>query len=426
MSKLHHYLSLFLFSGLLACQPAVSRENNLSGDASPAEMRIEAENILAHSVGARINDSTLHLKEGEWASYQIEVPLTGRYRLSVSALGKAPAGIWVEDYIDNTDGRTYDITGMMQLDSNGNTWQIVGRDGSPLQAGSHKIKLHARGAALAIDWFQLELLKEHQSSPQLLTQNMAGDGGWQLVWSDEFNGNGLPDSSKWSYNIGNWGWGNNELQYYTEGRSKNARQEKGHLIIEAHQNDMGQRWTSARLTTQGKAAFTYGKIVFRAKIPVGRGTWAAGWTLGEAYRDEISWPYCGEIDVLECVGYEVDDSSGDGINHATCHTRSYYFKQGNQIGSEIEVKNMDGQFHTYAVEWYPDVIYGLVDGERYFTYDKNKDELEWPFHQPQNIIINLAIGGGWGGLKGVDNSWQKHQYILDYVRVYEKAQSSAK
>jgi beta-glucanase (GH16 family) len=80
---------------------------------------------------------------------------------------------------------------------------------------------------------------------------------------------------------------------------------------------------------------------------------------------------------------------------------------------------MDSEFHTYAVEWYPDVIYGLLDGERYFTYDKNADDLEWPFFNPQNIILNLAVGGGWGGAKGIDPQWENHQYILDYVRVYE-------
>ena len=242
---------------------------------------------------------------------------------------------------------------------------------------------------------------------------------WNLVWSDEFDGSGLPDSTKWSYNIGNWGWGNNEPQYYTNAKQENARIEDGNLIIEAWKTGSINEWTSARLTTQGKETFLYGKIEFRAKVPVGRGTWAAGWLLGDDYRDELSWPYCGEIDVLECVGFEIDDSTGNGKNHATCHTRSYYFKQGNQIGADTNMQAMNTAFHTYAIEWYPDVIYGLVDGKRYYTYDKNKDELEWPFNKPQNIIVNLAIGGGWGGAKGIDSTWDKHQYILDYVRVYE-------
>jgi beta-glucanase (GH16 family) len=249
---------------------------------------------------------------------------------------------------------------------------------------------------------------------------------WKLVWSDEFDGSGLPDSTKWNYNIGNWGWGNNEPQYYTDARVKNARQEDGNLIIEAHKNDMGQDWTSARLTTQGKAAFVYGKIEFRAKVPEGRGTWAAGWLLGDSYEDEMSWPYCGEIDVLECVGFEIDDTTGNGLNHASCHTRAYYFKQGNQITAQTPVSNMNQEWHTYSIEWYPDVIYALVDGERYYTYDKTADELEWPFHNPQNIILNLAVGGGWGGAKGIDESWDNHQFIIDYVRVYEATKTVEK
>jgi beta-glucanase (GH16 family) len=261
-------------------------------------------------------------------------------------------------------------------------------------------------------------MKEHRDTPKVYTQKMDGKE-WTLVWSDEFEGSGLPDTTKWSYNFGNWGWGNNEPQYYTSSRIENARLENGTLIIEARKNDDGNEWTSARLTTQGKESFLYGRIEFRAKVPVTRGTWSAGWLLGDEYRDELSWPYCGEIDVLECVGFEIDDSTGNGKNHATCHTRSYYFKQGNQIGSEIAVSAMNTTFHTYAIEWYPDVIYGFLDGEKYYTYDMNKDELEWPFDKAQNIIVNLAIGGGWGGAKGIDESVESHQYILDYVRVYE-------
>ncbi len=140
-------------------------------------------------------------------------------------------------------------------------------------------------------------MKRQQNTPNSLKQKMKGED-WELVWSDEFDGQGLPDTTKWSYNIGDWSWGNNEPQYYTEGKLKNARQEDGHLIIEAHKNDDGNAWTSARLSTQGKQSFLYGKIEFKAKVPVGRGTWAAGWLLGDAYGDEISWHYCGEFDFL--------------------------------------------------------------------------------------------------------------------------------
>lgn len=346
-------------------------------------------------------------------SFVLPVPETGRYK--VTAFGPDCIGceVWVEDYIDNPDDRTYNITGSMVLEGG-----KASRDGSPLAAGEHKMLVHAN-KEMTLDSVVFELISSHADTPQQLTQSIEGDA-WELVWSDEFDGTGLPDPDKWTYNVGNWGWGNNEPQYYTDARQENARQENGHLIIEALRNDMGQPWTSARLTTQGKTSFTYGRVEFRAMVPEGRGTWAAGWLLGDAYRDELSWPYCGEIDVLECVGYEIDDATGAGLNHATCHTRAYYFKQGNQIGSEIAVDSMNSVFHTFAIEWYPDAIHGYLDGEHYYTYDKTADRLEWPFNEPQNIIINLAVGGGWGGMQGIDSTYDRHRYVLDYVRVYQK------
>lgn len=371
--------------------------------------------LNAQDLGAP-QDSLLIAKGGTQIDFTLPITEAGRYEVKLKASSSDSALIWIEDYIHNPDGRTYNITGNMLAHADGSPVGIVG---SPLDTGKHAMRLHVSGGKAQIESLTFKLIKRLQKTPAIHEQSMEGEE-WDLVWSDEFEGSGLPDSTKWSYNIGNWGWGNNEPQFYTEGRLENARQEDGNLIIEARKNDQGQAWTSARLSTQGKHAFTYGRIEFRAKVPVGRGTWSAGWLLGDAYRDELSWPYCGEIDVLECVGFEINDSSGLGKNHATCHTRAYYFKQGNQIGSEIAVDSMNTKFHTYAVEWYPDRIEGYLDGEHYYTYDKNADELEWPFDKPQNIILNLAVGGGWGGAQGIDPQWEKHQYILDYVRVYQR------
>lgn len=383
---------------LFACSQTPSKKNT-AADVAP---KIENDQLI------------VRLDSGDLAEFKVNIPETARYTLTLFGKGSKDAHAWVEDYIDNKDDRTYNITGGVHLNAAG-----IGKiDGSPLAKGEHPMRIHLEGE-VAIDSIEFILLKKQEETPLTLTQNMEGEE-WSLVWSDDFDGEGLPDSTKWSYNIGNWGWGNNELQYYTEAKVENARQENGNLIIEAHKNENDKYWSSTRLTTQGRTSFLYGKIEFRAKVPKGRGTWAAGWLLGDTYRDEISWPYCGEIDVLECVGYEIDDSSGSGLNHATCHTRAYYFKQGNQIGSEIEIDSMDTKFHTYAVEWYPNRIEGYLDGEHYYTYDKIANEEEWPFHQAQNIIINLAIGGGWGGAKGVDSSYDSHQYILDYIRIYEK------
>lgn len=384
---------------LMACQQTEKK--------SPESSEEVEHEVLEEQIVLKLNTDTS-------IAFNVVIPETGRYQLIFYGNGQEGNALWLEDYIDNKDDRTYNVTGSITLNESGEG----SIDGSPLAEGNHPMKLHL-DSSIHIDSIVFDLMIAQKETPKMLTQNMDGDE-WSLVWSDEFEGEGLPDEGKWSYNVGNWGWGNNELQYYTEERTRNARQENGNLIIEAHKNDHGKEWTSARLTTQGKVAFTYGKIEFRAKVPVKRGVWAAGWLLGDAYNDEISWPYCGEIDVLECVGYEIDDETGSGLNHATCHTRAYYFKQGNQIGSEIAIDSMNTKFHTYAIEWYPNEIRGYLDGEHYYTYDKNANEQEWPFNNSQNIIVNLAIGGGWGGKKGIEESFESQQYIIDYIRVYEK------
>jgi beta-glucanase (GH16 family) len=373
----------------------------------------QAEDYIASSTDIE-RAAVVSIPDGQWLEYDIEIPEPGRYRLSFSGTTEDGASVWMEDYVDNKDGRTYNITGLVSLeDGSGSV------DGSPLNQGLHKVRVHAKDGQVNLDQFTFEKIFPHLETPDFMEQKMDGEE-WKLVWSDEFEEGTQPDETKWSYNVGNWGWGNFEPQYYTNADPDNARIADGNLIIEAIKNDQGHDWTSARLTTQGKVAFKYGRIEFRAKVPTGRGTWAAGWLLGDSYVDELSWPYCGEIDVLECVGYEIDDSTGNGINHATCHTPAYYFKIGNQISAQKEVEAMHTEFHTYAMEWYPDRIEAYLDGEHYYTYDKTANELEWPFNQPQAIIINLAVGGGWGGAKGIDERWDRHQYILDYVRVYEK------
>lgn len=411
-------VGLSILGGLLiGCRSSSDQSKDAAKDA--VSVIVQAEDFNGSSVvGQTKEGETAEIGADQWLSYDLNVPVLGRYKVEVVGSGGDSAMVWIEDYVDNKDERTYDITGKMLFQSSADT-ETVTKDGSPLNAGLHKVKIHASKAPVKVDYVKFTLMKEHTATPTSFEQKMDGKE-WSLVWSDEFEGSGLPDTTKWDYNIGNWGWGNNEPQYYTALRTENARLENGTLIIEARKNDMGQPWTSARLTTQGKESFLYGKIEFRAKIPVGRGTWSAGWLLGDEYKDEMSWPYCGEIDVLESVGYETDDKTGNGINHATCHTRAYYFKQNNQIGSEIKVDNMNGEFHTYGIEWYPDRIEGYLDGKKYYTYDKNKNELEWPFFKPQSIILNLAVGGGWGGAKGLDPNWDSHQFILDYVRVYEK------
>jgi beta-glucanase (GH16 family) len=368
------------------------------------------------------NTGYVKTSKGGWLEYKLKITETGRYKIRLygTTSDSSDVACWIEDYVDNKDGRTYNISGNMMLRkaSMNGIENVVEKDGSPLDSGLHVIRLHYDTGAVVFDKICFDLIRKHKNSPLVLTQKTSGKD-WKLVWSDEFDGAGQPDTSKWTFDIGNWGWGNNELEYYTANRLENARQEEGNLIIEARKDDGVYPWSSARLTTRGKESFLYGKIEFRAKVPSGRGTWAAGWLLGDNYRDEMSWPYCGEIDVLENVGYEMDPKTGDGKTHASVHCGAYYFKLNNQPTSIIDVKNMNNEYHTYSMEWLPGSISIFIDGKKYFDYNDTSNDLTWPFNKPQNLIINLAIGGGWGGAKGIDPEMKSAKFILDYVRVYE-------
>ena len=414
------FIMLYLMGVTPGCSPQESvREESPEPVSEAVEVVVEAESATGSSESFETSGERptyVDMTSTGWLSFDVDFPAAGRYRVQVNASAETPSAVWVEDYVGNPDGRTYNVTGSISIDPNAG-FSDFAIDGSPFDKGAHPMRFHLADGAAKIDRIVFTLIKAHQVTPESLTQNMDGSE-WKPAWSDEFDGETV-DETKWTYDIGNWGWGNNELQYYTERRSENARIENGNLIIEARKNDMGMPWTSARLTTRGKVSFLYGKIEIRAKVPRERGNWAAGWTLGDSYVDERSWPYCGEIDILESVGYEVNDETGDGIAHSTVHTPAYYFKINNQISSSMEVSNIAGEFHTYAVEWTPTEIRGYVDGEQYYLYDKTADEREWPFHQPQNLILNLAMGGGWGGAQGMDETVTSQQYIIDYVRVYE-------
>lgn len=417
-----YVLVLFVFG----CKSSTDQSENLD-QAFPEEnsyqLIVEAETLHAASGPEQVDISeekgTVTLEQSEWIALDANFDQAGRYRVEVMASSQSDEDgvVWIEDYYDNKDGRTYDVTGKINVESSADI-KAFSVEGSPFNKGLHKVKLHVDKGPVVIDKITFTLMKEHSPSPISLTQNMEGQE-WELVWSDEFEKDSI-DESKWIFDFGNWGWGNNELQYYTDNRSENARIEDGILIIEARKNDMGQKWTSTRMTTRGKVSFLYGKIEFRAMVPREKGNWAAGWTLGDDYVDEKSWPYSGEIDIMESVGYEVDNETGDGIAHSTVHTPAYYFKINNQISSTKNVKNIAGEFHTYAVEWTPTEIRGYVDGEQYYVYDKTANELEWPFFKPQNIILNLAMGGGWGGAQGMDESVTSQKLLIDYVRVYGK------
>jgi len=238
---------------------------------------------------------------------------------------------------------------------------------------------------------------------------------WQLVWSDEFDQPNI-DLSKWSYDIGvgNWGWGNNEAQYYTS-NSNNSFIENGKLVIKANNNNFGtQNYTSARLKTKNKGDWTYGKFVIRAKLPAGRGTWPAIWMLPTS-NIYGGWPYSGEIDIMEAVGHDY------GIIHGTVHSETYNWNFGIPPSSgEIFVDDFNSEFHDYIIEWDEYGIRWFIDDIQYHSYPNyNQGSSVWPFDQNFHLILNIAIGGTWGGQEGIDNSIFPVQMEVDYVRVYQ-------
>jgi len=256
---------------------------------------------------------------------------------------------------------------------------------------------------------------------------------WSLVWSDEFDYTGLPNESKWNYEQGFVR--NRESQYYTKARKENARVENGHLVIEARKEDWPNpdyrpgsssrrssrsrekaEYTSASLITRGKATWTYGRIEVKAKLPQGRGVWPAIWMLGTNIR-EVGWPRCGEIDIMEYVGYDPNTVC------ANVHMAKYNHAKGTGKGSKIKADKPYDSFHTYAVEWTPERMDFFFDEHKYFTFENEHGGADvWPFDQPHYLILNLAIGGSWGGQKGIDESIFPQKFLIDYVRIYQKKQ----
>lgn len=247
--------------------------------------------------------------------------------------------------------------------------------------------------------------------------------GYDLVWADEFDEDGLPDPSRWRYDTARnaQGWYNQERQYYAANRAKNARIVAGNLIIEAHQERLdksafpdwgGQKYTSARLITQGLASWTYGFVEVRAKLACGVGTWPAIWMLPN--DPAVIWPEGGEIDIMEHVGFD------PGIVHQSIHTKAFNFTNNTQKTTQFPVKDACTSMHRYQMLWTPEfVLTGLDDAPKFMFRKTVKDVARWPFDKPLFLVLNIAIGGNWGGQKGINNSDLPAQMEIDYVRIYQ-------
>ena len=228
-----------------------------------------------------------------------------------------------------------------------------------------------------------------------------------LVFADEFNVNGAPDASKWGYEIGtgSGGWGNNELEYYTS-RPENVIVQGGVLkIIAVKENYLGSTFTSARLLSKGKYSFKYGRIEVRAKFPTGVGTWPAAWMLGDNIGS-VGWPACGETDIVEHLGRDLNKIYG------TLHYPGH--SGGNADGNTIMIPDATTAFHTYTVDWSATAIKIYVDAQLYHTV---ANSAALPFNQNFFILLNMAMGGNFGG--AVDPAFTSATFEIDYVRVYQ-------
>ena len=239
--------------------------------------------------------------------------------------------------------------------------------------------------------------------------------GMTLAWSDEFNGKTL-NASNWSYETGGGGWGNNELEYYTNS-VKNTFLTGGYLVIEARQETAGTyNYTSARLKTQGKKSFTYGRIDIRAILPKGQGLWPALWMLGNNISQPGSgWPVCGEIDIMELLGNNARTVYG------TTHWGDVAGQGSTHIGGNytLSAGDFSGSFHVFSLAWDASKLVFLVDDTPYFTTNKTDvTASSYPFDKPFFFIFNVAVGGNWPGSPNSSTTFPQRM-IVDYIRIFQ-------
>ncbi len=249
---------------------------------------------------------------------------------------------------------------------------------------------------------------------------------WIMVWNDEFEGLEI-DESKWNKLLWKPGHVNNESQAYTN-RDTNLFIRDGKLVIRGliepgfygvdyTGTEYTTDYTSGRLNTDNKANWLYGRFDIHAKLPKGNGSWPAIWMLGENISS-VGWPQCGEIDIMEHVGFD------DGNIHGSIHTADYNHMYNTQMSGSKTITTATDSFHTYSLEWSETYLRFLIDNEPFFfVYNDSEGDIgKWPFNASQYIILNLAIGGDWGGVNGIDPSAFPMEMLVDYVRVYKKSQ----
>jgi beta-glucanase (GH16 family) len=246
------------------------------------------------------------------------------------------------------------------------------------------------------------------------------DSGWSFestpTFSEEFDYTGAPDPNKWGYDIGGSGWGNHELEYYTNDIA-NASVANGLLTITAKKETTpvgGMNYTSARMISKNSGDFLYGRAEIRAKLPGGKGTWPAIWMLPSGAWAYGDWPASGEIDIMEHVGYDPN------VVHFSAHTKSYNWVINTQKTAVINVPGAITDFHKYRVDWTPYALRGYYDDALIFNFvNDGKGFASWPFDKTFHLLLNVAVGGDWGGTQGVDDNVFPASMVVDYVRVYK-------
>lgn len=265
--------------------------------------------------------------------------------------------------------------------------------------------------SVGISFIMIPLLGCEEEAVQTLPER-----NWEMVWSDEFDGKSgnLPDAGKWTYDIGTGtnGWGNQELEYYTN-RTDNVKLDgNGNLVITAKKESYsGSAFTSARIKTKGLFSPAYGKIEARIKTPYGPGIWPAFWMLGDNI-DVVGWPQCGEIDIMELKGHLPN------VVYATLHGPGYSGGSAKTKSYGLQNSRFDQDFHVFAVEWKENQIDFFVDGYLYQRVTPKDVTGAWVYNQPFFLILNVAVGGNFVGFPTDGTSFPQHMYI-DYVRVYK-------
>lgn len=242
---------------------------------------------------------------------------------------------------------------------------------------------------------------------------------WELAWADEFDREGRPNPAIWGYLIGDGsqyglpaGWGNDELEWYTNDRRENARVEGGFLVIETHRDFFeGHEYTSARLATSGKRDFTYGRVEVRARVPKAQGVWPAIWMLPTQWTyGDGGWPANGEIDLMEFVSSEPD------VVHTSLHTTNHNHARRTQITAKLHDPTFSTAYHVFALEWLPESLTWFIDDRRVLRFENpHTNHADWPFDKDFHVLLNVAVGG-WGGTP--DPGVFPQRMEVDYVRVY--------